>query len=469
MRSNEVQSLPILNQWLWGFGSLGYALLERMLILYVVFYYLPPAEYRVPDLVIDEVYLGFFTVIGLALLLSRVVDGIADPLIATLSDRTKSRLGRRKPFMLVSALPMSVAAVLLFFPPHMGETSLINGLWAMVMWFLFYIFFTGYLTPYFSLMSELGHTNNIRINLGTIHALFAIIAMVVAMVGFPEVASGLQDTGIEFRPAYQWSALIFTGIALVSLYIATFTFDEKKHCLPAEAPKYGMWRSLKTIFAIRAFRSVLFGELFIQFAIFMLNLGLVYYAVVIFRQEEDFLTILGGLTVGVAIISFPFVNKIAKRIGKRKPILFGIFIMFIACSLIFFLSFDMTGIAFYIGIAMFGLGGLTLSTNTILTLPLYADLAKEESLRTGIKREAMFYAARNLPLKIIIALSGVVFAFLISAFGRDVAEPLGVQLSLLVIAICSIFAFYCFSTYPEKEIQDKLASYEEIDYDNDEK
>ncbi len=460
MSNNPIQKMPLLNQWLWGFGSLGYALMERMLIVYVIFFYLPPREYQIVDLVTDEVYLGFFTVLGLALLFGRVVDGLADPFVATLSDKTKSRLGRRKPFMLGSALPLCVAAVLIFFPPHMGETSLLNGLWATVLWLVFYVFFTAYITPYFALISELGHTNDLRINFGTVHALFAILGMVIATIVFPLIVTAFQDAGMDLRLSYQMTAVIFGGLAMVSLYIATFTFNEKKHCLPAETPTTGMWQSIRSIYEIKAFKIFLIGELLLQFAIFMLNLGLLYYVVVIFQREESFLTILGGVTIGVALISFPIINKISKKVGKRKPILFGVSIMIVACFLIFALSWNMTGFAFYLGLAMFGLGGLTLSTCTILTLPVYADLAKEESLRTGVKREAMFYAARNLPLKITIALAGAVFAFLISAFGRDIAEPLGVQLTLLVIAVFSLAGFFFFYAYPEKEIQEKLAKYE---------
>ncbi len=461
MADNNVQALPVLNQWLWGLGSLGYALTERILITYVIFFYLPPKEYQINDLVTDQVFLGFFTILGVGLLMGRIVDGIVDPMIATLSDRTKSRLGRRKPFMLISALPICITALLIFFPIFPGETSMINGIWAVGLWLVFYIFFTAYITPYFALISELGHTNDLRINFGTIHALFAILGMVIVMVVFPAVVSAFQDTGMQIRPSYQWTVGIFTTVALVSLYIASFSFNEKKHCLPATTPTSSMWESMRNVFSIKAFRVFLFGELFMQFSIFMLNLGLVYYVVVIFQQEEGFLTVLGGVTVGVALISFPIVNKLSKRIGKKKPILFGVLCMTAACLVVFALSWNMTDFSFYIGVAMFALGGLTLSTNTILCLPVYADLAKEEYLRTGVKREAMFYAARNLPVKITIALAGFVFNYLISAFGRDVADPLGVQLTLLVMGVCALLGFFFFAAYPENKIQAQLAQYQE--------
>jgi glycoside/pentoside/hexuronide:cation symporter, GPH family len=273
--------------------------------------------------------------------------------------------------------------------------------------------------------------------------------------------TALQNRGMEIRQSYQYSAVLFTIVALVSLMIASASFNEKKHCKPATPPASGMWKSMKSILSVKAFRLFLIGELFFQFAIFMLNLGLLYYVVVIFRQEESFLTVIGGLTIAVALISFPYINKLSKKIGKKKPLLLGVLIMTVACCLLFILSWNVNDTTLYIGVTLFGLGGLSLSTCTILTIPTYADMAREEALRTGVQREAMYYAARNLPLKITIALAGATFSFLISAFGKDIANPFGIQLSLLVIAVFSLIGFFFFAAYPEKQIQQKLSKYED--------
>ncbi len=111
------------------------------------------------------------------------------------------------------------------------------------------------------------------------------------------------------------------------------------------------------------------------------------------------------------------------------------------------------GFTFYVVVAMFALGGVTLSTCTILTLPVYADLAREDSMRTGVKREAMFYASRNLPLKFTIALAGVCFSYLLS---DRFDELFGIQLSILVVAIFSLLSLFFFIAYPEKEVQESL-------------
>ena len=68
--------------------------------------------------------------------------------------------------------------------------------------------------------------------------------------------------------------------------------------------------------------------------------------------------------------------------------------------------------------------------------------------------------ARALPLKLVIALSGLVFGFLISTFGKDIANPLGVQLSLLVVSVVSLFGLYCFYRYPEEKVLESLHFHE---------
>ncbi len=454
---NQVQPLSAFNQWLWGSGALGFTLLERMLIVYVIFFYLPPGEYQIVNLVSDQVFLGFLTVVGITQLLARIVDGLADPAIATLSDKSKAKVGRRKIFLLISALPMAATSVLIFYPPGLHEVSFLNGIWLGGMWCLFYIFFTAFITPYFALISELGHTNALRINLGTTHALFALFGTVIPTVVFPLIITSLQGAGAEIRLSYQLTAGLFALVALLFMYISTLSFSEKKHCFPAKLPDLSMWKSLRTVLSSKPFRIFLMGELFLQFALYMLNLGLMYYVAVIFVKGESFLAVLGGITIGVALLSFPFINKFSKKVGKRKIILLGILIMVIASFVIFLLSWNMTGIFLYVGLVMFGLGGISLAVGAILIVPTYADLAREESSRTGEQREAMFYAARNLPLKFTVALSGAAFAYLISAFGRDIAEPLGVQLTILVVTVFSLISFFFFAAYPEEQIQKSLS------------
>jgi glycoside/pentoside/hexuronide:cation symporter, GPH family len=197
--------------------------------------------------------------------------------------------------------------------------------------------------------------------------------------------------------------------------------------------------------------------MFLQFAMNLVTMSLIYYAVVLFRQDERFITVLAGLTIGGALFCFPLVNIAAKKKGKKKVITTGVLSLSFSGMVIFLLSFfSPDGIYFYMSLAMFVLAGFPLAVLTILINPTIADLARADYYKTGQRREAMFFGARAIPLKLTIALAGVVFAFLISTFGRDIAQSLGVQLSALVVAIAALGSYFCFRKYPEKQVLAQL-------------
>jgi len=456
MVHRKATELPLAGQFIYASGSAAFTMLERLILLYMPFYYLPPKEYNLESLIPDRTYLGLLTVLGFALLAGRIFDGIADPVIATLSDNSRSRLGRRKLFLFLGGLPLAVSSLLIFYPPHMDLLSPVNGFWLTLVMVVFYLSFTAYVNPYMALLPELGHNNALRINLATMIAFFGLLGMVMVAILFPLLTGSLQDAGMEMRAAYRQGVLIFTSISALILYIAALGFKERLHCLPTGPQSIGTWQSLRQTFSIRPFRIFLGAEMFLQFAMNMVTLGMIYYAVVIFGRDERFMVILAGLIIGGALFCFPLVNMAAKRWGKKKVITAGVLTLAVSGLVIFLLSFNLTGAWFYISLAMFVFAGFPLAVLTILINPTIADLARADYYKTGLRREAMFFGARAIPLKLTIALAGVVFAFLLSAFGKDIDGSLGVQLSALVVALAAAGSFTIFRIYPESEVMDTL-------------
>jgi GPH family glycoside/pentoside/hexuronide:cation symporter len=456
MVSEKIVPLSITGQLFYASGSAAFTMLDRLILLYMPFYYLPPEELGLTDLIYNRTYLGLFSVLGVALLAGRIFDGIADPVFASLSDNSRSRLGRRKIFLLLSSFPFALSAVLVFFPPDLSGEAALNGWWLGLIMALFYIFFTAYINPYLALLPELGHNNALRINLSTMIAFFGLAGMVMVTVAFPLLTSYLQGEGFGLREAYRYGVMVFALFSMILLFVATFGFNEKFHCLPVTESRMSTWQSLRHTFGIRPFRIFLCGEMFLQFAMNLVTLGFIYYAVVLFREEERFIIILAMLTIGAALLSFPLVNLAAKRVGKKKVITTGVLCLSFSGLAIFILSFLTGSIFYYLSLAMFALAGFPLAVLTILINPTIADLARADFYLTGQRREAMFFGARAIPLKLTIALAGVVFAFLLSAYGKDVAESLGVQLSALVVSVAAFCSYKCFSLYPEKEVLEAL-------------
>lgn len=441
-------------------GSAAFTLLERMILLFMPFFYLPPREYGLPDLLPERTYLGVFTVLGLTLLAGRFVDGIADPLIASLSDNNRSRIGRRRLFLFLGGLPLALSTLLVFHPPHPGETSLGNSFWLGAMLVLFYFFFTAYVNPYLALLPELGHDDRQRINLSTLIALFGLLGLVLISLVFPMVAVRFQAGGLGFRESYQGAAVLFSVLALGLLYAVPLGLNERLYCRPPEGVRTSPLASLLSTLQIKPFRILLGGEMFLQLAMNLITLSLVYYAVVLFQRGEGFMTLLTALAIGGALLFFLPVNNLARKHGKKVVISAGALVLFMTQFCFFLFSFSLEGFSFYAALAMFFLAGFPLAVLTILINPTIADLARADYYRTGKRREAMFYGARAIPLKLTVALAGLIFALLLSVWGRDLQQPLGVQLSGLLASLAAGGSYCFFRSYPEREVYAHLAEHE---------
>ena len=151
-------------------GQLGWSILGGIISAWLVTFYLPTqgdldagaTKFIVPGLGIG----GFLTILGLITALCRVFDAITDPLVASLSDRSKNKRGRRIPFMQLAAIPFAVITVLIFCAP-VEAISGWNVAWIALFLVLFYTFMTIYCTPYNALISEFAKNQEERMYIST--------------------------------------------------------------------------------------------------------------------------------------------------------------------------------------------------------------------------------------------------------------------------------------------------------------
>lgn len=159
-------SLPFSLQMAYAVGQLGWSLVMGIIANYLIYFYLPPQDSGLPQVIPDRAFFGFISIIGLVTMGGRLVDAVTDPYIATLSDRSHAPMGRRISFMARGGLPMVLFMILIFSPPAILSSGG-SILWLAVTLSLYYIFYTVYVTPYFALIAELGHTPRERLNLST--------------------------------------------------------------------------------------------------------------------------------------------------------------------------------------------------------------------------------------------------------------------------------------------------------------
>jgi len=214
----------------YGVGAGGYSLIDRIMITWLMYYYvLTPIKGK-------EALISGVT-FGIVMFLGRVVDAIADPLIARWSDNHSGRLGRRIPFMLYSGVLYVAVFIALFYPPIAGESPW-NTVYLTLMLALYFALFTAYVCPYLALLPELARSSKDRVDLSTWKAVFSILGVAGAAVGGGMLIKSLGHYGMIW---------VMAGIGLVMLYVPTLFIRERDYA-KAEPATLGLGEALKTTF-----------------------------------------------------------------------------------------------------------------------------------------------------------------------------------------------------------------------------
>jgi GPH family glycoside/pentoside/hexuronide:cation symporter len=439
-------------------GQLGWSTLVNIIGLTLVYFYLPPENAGLPTLITTVAFLGIFNAITLIAASGRLFDAVTDPLIANLSDRSQHRRGRRIPFLAVGALPAALFCVLMFVP-LVRQVSTINIVWLVVAQMLFYLFLTAYVTPYFALLPELGHTANQRLNLSTwISITYALGIMVAAqtpaLASLVQSALGVTDKMTGFQIAI--GALAF--VAMLLMYLPVIFIDENRYCerTPSTAP---LFEAVRTTFRNAGFRYYVVADFAYFMALTIVNTGLLYYITVLLLLEEALVSGLLAIMVILSFVFYPAVNLLARRIGK-KPL---IVVSFLWMSVIFFGVFFLGRMPLPPATQAYGLivlYAIPIAFLGVLPNAVLGDIAEHDAMRTGERLEGMFFAARTLMQKLGQTVGVVIFASL-TILGRNPGDDLGIRLSGMAgFALC-LAAGLVFLRYNERRVLDELEQREQ--------
>ena len=447
----QAETLPLSKQLAYAIGQLGWSTLVNIVGVALVYFYLPPDTADLPQLITGVTFFGFLNAITLIAASGRLLDAITDPWIAGLSDRSKNPKGRRVPFMTRGALPAALFLVLMFLPPTATESGW-NIAWVAVFQALFYVFLTVYVTPYFALLPEMGHTARERLNLSTWISITFALGIILAGLT-PAIAGAIEGAfGLTPLRSFQLGVAGLAAIALVCMYVPVVALDEKRYTdsQPSSIP---LGPAVRATFANSAFRKFVVSDFAYFTGLTIVQTGLLFYVTVLLEQEEELVATLLALMVVVSFLFYPLVNWLAHRLGK-KPLMVGAFVwmamVFLGVPMLGNLSFAPAAQAYLLILLL----AIPLAFLGVLPNAVLADIAEEDAIRTGEQREGMFFASRTLMQKFGQTFGVVSFAML-TTLGRDVGDDLGVRLSGVVgFALCLIAAFV-FARYNEKEILER--------------
>ncbi len=435
--------------WLFAVGQFGWALLSGIISNWLVYFYQPDetAVSQGQTVFIPQglVILGIFTVIGAITAFGRIFDAVTDPLIASWSDRCKSKQGRRIPFLKWASLPLALSTILVFWSP-ITKTSWINAGFLFLMVMCYYLSITAYCTPYNALIPELGHTQQERLNISTVISFTFIAGTAVAYLA-PMIWGA-------FVPSFGRVGAIrvtFTCMAVVAFFcmqVPVFTIKEKDYVntVPTEDTAF---RSLAATFRNGEFCKFVGSDILYWIAITMFQTGLPFFVTSLLRLPETMTTLYFVGMTALSLVFYVPINKFAARMGKKKLILFA-FAVF--CAAYFY-----TGFLGKIAVIPTTVQGMVLTVVAALPMAIFgilpqavvADIAQSDAKVSGSNREGMFYAARTFAFKMGQSLSMLIFTA-ISTIGTG--DGSGYRIAAFVAAGFCLLGGVVFAFYNERRI-----------------
>jgi len=439
----------------YGLGAAGFQITDRIVVAIAVYFYLPPPGRGLESQVSPQVFFGFLTLYGLAMLAGRVVDSAADPLVGYLSDRSRSPLGRRRAFLVYGVLPMVGLPVLLFWPPGPPGSAL-NAFWLAGVLAAYFGAFTVYVAPYLALIPEIAWTQEERVKL----------ARLMAVISFPIGAgfgtawtigyTGALDADYDPVTAMRLVVVSASVVAFVLCVVPIFAIDESRFARTRPSD-LSLRESFAATLGDRPFRIYLVAQLAMLFGVNMVQPVLPYVATVLLGRNEAFAAVLGAATLVGIFVALPLAPTAVRWLGPRRTMswILGIFgVAAIGLGGLVPIPSGAPGDTANVVLAFAVSGVIGVPVAGLLVVPhvLLSQLIDFDEVRTGQNRAAMYFGVQGFLTKWMYGVSLWTLTLLLSRFGNSPDAPEGVRLVGPIAGLACLAAVGLFARYPEREI-----------------
>ncbi len=331
-------------------------------------------------------------VITFAFIIWSIWNAFNDPLLGLISDRTSSKWGRRKPFILAGLIPLIIINVLLWTPPRGNDlASFIYLLIIIIIWELFY---TMYSVNQTSLFPEMFRDLEQRAKANTSIQIFQIISLLIAFI-LPGIFIPEFDNPQYFHE-FSLTAIIISIICSISGFIF-IKFGIKERIEFSEDPKSApsFINSLKFTFKNKSFRYYLVGSFALWYSFGMLPTVFPLYGDFVLGVQDAFIQsmMLGIGFVAAMIFVFPW-RMIIKKLGAKNAFISSL-IVFIATLMPFMFISNALGGFITLLIWGFGLAGVLIVRDVTISA-----IIDEDELNMGIRREAGYYGILGFFVKL---------------------------------------------------------------------
>jgi glycoside/pentoside/hexuronide:cation symporter, GPH family len=376
--------VPLWEKFAYGIGDFGINVVFTAVSFYLLYFVINVTG--IPAKLAGSIFLAV-----------NLYSAVLNFIVGMVSDRTETRFGRRRPFILFGCLPVSVLFVLLWLVPFDGLMPSVA--YFSLIYLLYITLFTLVSMPYNSLMPELSQNYDERTSISGIRMGLTFVGNLIGAAGVALIVDEIYKGREFYRHSYPVMAVIAAAVFMVSL-LTTFVWTKERVKSEAEVTG-GIFEIISSIMKLRESR--------IAIAMFITNLLgfnliqclFLFYLKDVLKMPESMTYVLLGLPLITAVVAAPLWVFIGERKGKKTAYFMAMTYMVLVMLSALFLppsSILMAGL-------LCGLAGIGISATQVIPFSMMPDVIEFDELLSGARREGAFY---GVAFSLLTVLTGVV-------------------------------------------------------------
>ena len=340
---------------------------------------------------------------GLMIAISRVLDGVIDPIVGMIADRTSTRFGKFRPYLLWLCVPFAITGVLTFTTPALGLGGRL--IWAYCTYILLMVLYTAINIPYTAMLGVISAHSDDRTQVSSIKFLFAFGAGTIVSATLLPMTKYFGGN----NPARGWQmSFVVYGIAATTFFLVTF-FGTRERVTPPEGQKTTISRDLKDLFANKPWVILLFTTIaFILFIATRMSVTTHYFKYFVGRQHvsfgfyeadwgfENLVSAFNTLGQASSILGVLLVAFISRALGKKRAFMFLYVLALIVTAAVYFVKPHQVWQLFLLQ-CVGSAAGAPLSA---LIWAMYADTADYGEWQNGRRATGLIFSASTMSQKV---------------------------------------------------------------------
>ena len=442
----------------YGFGDFASSIFWKLFSMFLLFFY-------------TDVFGISAAAAGTMFLLTRIWDAGNDPLMGVICDRTNTRWGKFRPYLLFVAVPFAIVGVLTFTTPDLSSKGKL--IYAYVTYTLMMMVYTGINVPYASLMGVMTNDTGERTSLASFRFLGAFAGGLFVTTTANSLIEHFSE-GRDMASGYQLTIAVYAVIAAV-FFILTFA-GTKERLKPAVAKSSSLKDDLSDMAKNKPWFLMLGAAIAtLIFASLRDAAILFYFKYYVGDQEVMFLGKVGQAALasafmssllGTSIIGVLLAKPVSSRIGKKNTFMLAGLVSASLSAVFYFLPPDQIVLIFLFNALIGVSGGIVMP----LVWSMYADVADYSEWKSGRRATGLIFSSSSMSQKIGWTIGGAISGWILAAFGFEAnalqtAESLqGIRLMISMFAAIGALvsvAFMYFYPLTESYMQEIESSLEE--------